>query len=111
MSLEKQVMSDEFRSRLSRVPDNNRVGVIIFGVRQEMPSDLPTAKKRIRAAELGRESVKPIVKYLKEQGAEANGNGTLGVVYSHLTPPQIYALAEQDYVRAIIENQGAELIE
>ncbi|MDP3763328.1 MAG: hypothetical protein Q8Q92_01590 [bacterium] len=112
MALEHKI-SGEFRSRLEKLSDAGKIGVIIWGVvnREGLLPEMSREEKIRKSREQGQEAITPILRYCEEQGISHLGKSeTFGMVYGSLTRAQIYALAEQPYVQGILENQEVTLI-
>ncbi len=112
MTLENKI-SDEFRSRLEKLSETDKILAIVRGVvNTDGLSELPHEERRREARKRHQEAIEPIQKYCKEQGIDdLTKLESLGIVICRsLTRSQIYDLAEQPYVRGILENQEVTLI-
>ena len=111
MALEHQI-SSEFRSRLEKLSETDKMQVIIWGVvnREGLLPDMSREEKIRKSREQGQEAITPILRYCEEQGISHLGKSEMfGMVYGSLTRAQVYDLAEQPYVRLICEDQKLEI--
>ncbi|HLC98266.1 MAG TPA: hypothetical protein VJC21_05825 [Candidatus Nanoarchaeia archaeon] len=111
MTLEHKI-SGEFQSQLEKLSETGKIRVIIWGVMptSEGFSEIPSEGGWTEARTRNQEAIRPILKYGEERGIEYLGKSEVfGMVYGSLTRSQVYALAEQPYVRLIGEDQKLEI--
>ena len=107
MSNSNPKISPDFATRLARLKPQDRIRVIVFLRTEVTPSSdrQQTTEAVQRAAEQQLNSIRNIIE--KHQGKLlAERPNVLGTIPLEITVAGIYALAQSDAVKLIVENQG-----
>lgn len=107
MSNSNPKISPDFKTRLARLNPQDRIRVIVFLRTEVTPSSdrQQTTEAVQRAAEQQLNSIRIIIE--KHQGQLlAERPNVLGAIPMEITVAGVYALAQSDAVKLIVENQG-----
>ncbi len=107
MSNSNPKISPDFKTRLARLKPQDRIRVIVFLRTEVTPSSdrQQTTKAVQRAAEQQLNSIRNLIE--KHQGQLlAERPNLLAAIPMEITVAGVYALAQSDAVKLIVENQG-----
>lgn len=107
MSNSKPKISPDFATRLARLKPQDRIRVIVFFRTEVTPaSDRQQTTEAVqRAAEQKLNRIRTILEAHQGQLLAERPN-VLGAIPIEITVAGVYALAESDVVKLIVENQG-----
>lgn len=107
MSVDKPRISDEFKSRLAELSEDETIRVIVGGVILPFAENLSQEEKGRLAVGYYNTAIETLVEYFKEHGIHVSYESIHAAgVCGALTRSQIYDLAKQPYVRVIEEEQA-----
>ena len=102
----KNKISEGLESKLNLLQRDEKIRVIILGLRVDRTGNLPTSERRLKSLRHYENSVKPIEEYLKKHNIPISYQSSIfGAITASMNPKQIYELAKEEDIYQISDDK------